>query len=232
MPDDLSAVEERLMKRLALADEERRQAARRWICQVSAAHPLNGYDRNVLRVWEEGDFKGPRPKLSLEVQVQFGISEEQQRQEQQREALERARQQQRAQELIEARRLAAEKIEWKQQWIAAWRQRNPELAARRDAQKEQERQERVAKLCQAEEERQRQLALDAELRQWEWEIRQRAKQDGPETLEAPEFLHWCEKLASADELAAFDQRMIELGQKMRRPWWVTGLRELFNPLED
>lgn len=178
-------------------DERKRQIAlkgQREIARISAAHQLNGYDRNVLAQWEASGFNGKRPQLSFELQAAWQSEEDRER-----EQIERNRQahlkllEQQEEWRKEAERQRLEREEW--------RKANPELAAQQDAEEAAERERRRK-------EREAQQAIEAmekALQERKDRIRAFVYHHSPQELNAEDFLFWAETLATPEELEAFDQ---------------------------
>lgn len=185
-------------------DERKRKIALKGmqeIARLSAAHQLNGYDRNVLAQWEASGFNGKRPQLSFELQDAWRSEEERERAQ-----VERDRQEHLAKlERLEEQRREAERQrlerERKRQEHEEWRRANPELAAQQDAkeaaERERRRQEREAQAAIKE--------METALQERKDQIRAFVYHHGPQELNAEDFLFWAETLAAPEELEAFDQ---------------------------
>ena len=188
------------------AERERYLAGARELARISAAHPLNGFDRNVLRDWEQRRFSGPRPRLSFEFQAEWqqAIDAENAeiRQESERAAQYRA-------ELLAAQIKAKAEREAHEQW----RRDNPVLAAQEDVKE----QERIA--ANAERYRQQQELRNAELKEQERlrDIQRTARFEGPQHLDGDDFLLWCETIATPEELEAFDAACVARAMRQHRP---------------
>ena len=164
------------------------------IARLSAAHQLNGYDRNVLAQWEASGFHGKRPQLSFELQAVWQTEKDRER-----EQIERDRQQHLAKlERLEEQRREAERKRLEKE---EWRKANPELAAQQDAEEAAERERRR-------QERETQAAIKAmetALQERKDRIRAFVHHHSPQELDADDFLFWAETLATPEELEAFDQ---------------------------
>lgn len=193
--------------------QQRTVAAQREIARISAAHRLNGFDRNVLAQWEQGGFVGPRPRLSFEFQAEWQREADEQRAEDERAHQEVLR---RREEL----RIASKKAETRRQAEEQWRRDNPELAAQQDQEKERQREERARRYREEQEARQRLLAAEEAEPHRLSRIRRTVHMEGPQALDAADFLDWVEHIATEEQLADFDQDCIRRSRLLRTPAWL------------
>lgn len=186
---------------LAAAQRKRRQQllqGQREIARLSTAHPLTGYDRNVLQQWEKRGCAGARPPLSFELRDRWN-----------REAV--AEQEEIEREAIRVAQLKAEQKEWRQRRAEEraakerWRQENPDLAAAEDAAAAAKERARRAAADQRRAREQRERELDDAILSELERIRGQANSGGPHSLSSAEFLIWCEEIASPEDLEAFDR---------------------------
>lgn len=205
--------------------QQRTVAALREIARISAAHPLNGFDRNVLAQWEQGGFVGRRPRLSFEFQSQWQREVDAQRAEDERAHQEVLR---RREEL----RIASEKAEAQRQAKEQWRRDNPELAAQQDQEEERQREELARRYREEQEERQRLLKAEEAERQRLSTIKRTVCLDGPQALEAADFIEWVEHIATEEELAEFDRDCIKRSRNRRTPAWLRPILDWLDPCGD
>ena len=213
-----------LSNRLRCMEAEREQriaAARRELAKISAAHPLNGFDRNVLAQWERGGFAGRRPRLSFEFQAQWQREVDALRAEDEQAYQDMLRRREELR-IAEAKRLAMEQ----------WRRDNPELAAQQDQEKERQREEVSRRYREEQEARQRMLKAEEAERQRLSTIKRTVCLDGPLALEAADFIEWIEHIATEEELAEFDRDCIKRSRNRRTPAWLRHILDWLDPCDD
>jgi uncharacterized protein YehS (DUF1456 family) len=209
--------------------EERKAAAAREFAQLSAQHPITGYDRNIVRQWIEAGACGKRPALSFELHQDWKSEEERAIEDRARQ-LKWAAQRKEADAarvaLLKAKAAKSEKVLMDRKWWDAGHQ-----AA---AQKREQRKGLVKARREAEEaERQEQKRRDA----MRTAIIKKLRQAGGTkaailALDEEEFSMWSTEIASADQLEAFGADLFRDGVKLREEdgmllWrWVRGLVEV------
>lgn len=206
-------------------DAEREQqiaAARRELAKISAAHQLNGFDRNVLAQWERGGFAGRRPQLSFEFQAQWQQEVDALRAEDERAYQDTLR---RREEL----RIAKVEAEAKQLAMEQWRRDNPELAAQQDQEKQRQREEVSRRYREEQEARQRLLKAEEAERQRLSTIKRTVHLEGPQALDAADFLEWIEHIATEEQLAMFDRDCIKRSRLLRTPAWLRRILSELDP---
>lgn len=206
--------------------EQRIAAAQRELARISAAHPLNGFDRNVLAQWEQGGFVGRRPQLSFEFQAQWQQEVDALRAEDEQAYQDMLR---RREELRIARAQAKAEAEAKRLAMEQWRRDNPELAAQQDQEKERQREEAARRYREEQEERQRLLKAEQAERERLDKIKRTVRLEGPQALDALDFIEWVEHIATEEQLAEFDRDCIKRSRVLRRPAWLRHILDVVDP---
>lgn len=192
----LQEQERRRMRQQEEGERKRklRLKGQREIARLSAAHQLNGYDRNVLAQWEASGFNGKRPQLSFELQAAWQSEEDREREQIERE-------QERHRTFLERLEEERKEAERKRLEREEWRKANPELAAQQDAEEAAERERRRQERLN----REAIEAMELALKERHDRIRAFVHHHNPQGLNAEDFLLWAETLATPEELEAFDQ---------------------------
>ena len=226
-PEDFVAQARAESERRQQKIEDRKAAAMHDFAQLSARHPITGYDRNMMQQWIDGGACGKRPPLSFELQRNWKSEQELtieirarslELQAMAHEAAERAKRRD------ATKRLKSEQVAAK---LAAWDAEHPEEAAKRDHRKglvrgrrEAEAMERKLKQQAEEDERRRQREHKEQLLRISSKIWAGGKQALLE-LDEDEFDLWCTEIATVEQLEAFGSDLFKDGVKVRErsgPW--------------
>jgi len=211
-PDFRAYAEAEQTKRFQRVEERKEKAAREF-AQLSAQHPVTGYDRNVMQQWIEAGACGKRPRLSFELQEMWISEEERELRERTRQLeleAERLHRQAAAAALRRTKACKAEKVAVR---LAGWDAEHPAEAEKRGRRKQLVQQRRAAEKAERE-----QKLKDEALRR---SIHRRVNA-GPGglkerilQLDEEEFRIWSEGLATIEQLELFGQELFNDGKKLR-----------------
>lgn len=221
-----------------LTEQDRLQSKAAECERLMASGALDGRDKNELRRWAESGFAGPRPTLSMELQVQWEAALEPMRQERRQartrleeKALEQWLEQaaQREERLLDARLRREYPISYCD-WLAE--QESLRRQAERARQEQGRRKVEELKRRAALEEEEQRLRLERERHRAKVRCAMRGFLIGKSELSsisAGDYVWWCEELASQDELEELNQRLAEQGRRSRLPAWRLALEDWLAP---
>lgn len=207
----------------------RGQLIQEWLAALEGLQLLNGYDRNVLRQWAESGYAGARPRLSIELQApQLAELEERKRQRREFLALQEAQAYQQWLHQAQQRQEAEVERLLLRQYPLSY---PAHLEAVRQAEAEERRRiEEAIRQAAAEAARREaeQRELD-EVREATERERQRIHRQALAYMEDPigaefslndgEFLDWCERIATPDEVERMTEALQVRGEYQRLPAW-------------
>lgn len=189
--------------------EARKAAAMRDLAQLSAQHPLSGYDRNVIQQWIDAGACGRRPELSFEIIRQFRSAHEIAAEEAARQELSRRRAaaaEALRQELREKKKARSQSTRERR---GQWDELHPVAAKVRDERRAVVKERRAAAFRQ----RQQELAEQAQV-QKVMRITGTGGKAAVLKLNEEDFDRWV-RHASTEALEAFGEDLLKDGKKLR-----------------
>jgi hypothetical protein len=219
---------------------ERQKRIDSWMTQLEQLGVLTGYDRNVLQQWQDAGYPGARPQLSIEINAPY---REQDEEKQQTAAQRLIRQEQRMlDEWLRHGQLRTE-VEQEQRLLRHYPISYPAFI-RRQQELEQARKEALRAQLIADRERQKAEQLEREAleslkRQMEEDRRQltarvEAYVEDPLgstfDLTEGEFTHWCDEIATPEQLDALTNALAARGRYNALPPWQRWLLTRLAPL--
>lgn len=220
--------------------DRRRMLIEAWIRDLEELRVLTGYDHNVLQQWRDEGYAGPRPQLSVEINAPFAEQEEkaarikilrQQRAEQRAledwlEVAQSRQAKEQEQELLRSYPISyAEHLE---------RCRQAEEERRQAALRESLQRARTRERLQAEEEERRRLHRQMAADRAELADKVAAYAADPLNasfeLTEGEFNHWCEEIATPEEIDQITEALAVAARFHALPAWQRWMHRQLAPL--